>query len=77
MASAAAGAPPRTWVHGDEDARLPVTPDESAHEDELGETGADGLHDGQDLLRHHRQHLHLDAVELVEGASEAPRALRT
>lgn len=35
---------------------------------ELGLRGCEGRQDGQDLLGHHRQHLDVDAVELIEAA---------
>ena len=55
-------------VHGDEDTAVPVATDLGLHEHEPRLAGLDGGHDGQDLLRHHAQHLDLDTVELIEAA---------
>lgn len=57
-----------TGVHGDEDATRPDNLDVLAFEHEVGDIGAEGLQDTKNLLRHHRQHLYVDAVELVETA---------
>lgn len=57
-----------TRIHGDEDAAGFDQTDELSVKQELGLSGREGRQDGQDLLRHHRQHLDVDAVELVEAA---------
>ena len=61
-------APGIAWVHGDEDATLLVEVNLAALKDKpLGQV-SQGLQDGEDLLRHHRQHLNVDAVKLVKTA---------
>lgn len=57
-----------TRVHGDEDPTGPHQIDFKALEIEAGEAGSQGREDGQDLLGHHRQHLHIDAVKLIKAA---------
>ena len=60
----AAGVP---GVHGDEHGAGGVEGELGALEEELLLVGLDGALDAVDLLRHHGQHLQLDAVELVEA----------
>ena len=68
-------------VHGDEHVAGVQQRDRRALEHEAARAFALGLLDGQDLLRDHRQHLQLDAVELIEagpgtGCCEALEELR-
>ena len=55
-----------TRVHGDEDATGPLEADLASLEHEASRSGCEGRQDRQDLLRHHRQHLDVDPIELVK-----------
>jgi hypothetical protein len=54
-------------VHRDEDAVVGVEGDVTPLKDEAVDFHLACLHDGQHLLRDHREHLDVDAVELVEA----------
>ena len=58
-------------VHRDEEAGARVARDHLAHEVEDLELAVERVHDAQHLLRDDREHLDLDAVELVEAAPRA------
>eukprot|EP00951_Prasinocladus_malaysianus_P015212 scaffold116468_cov38-Prasinocladus_malaysianus.AAC.1 len=58
-------------VHGDKDAAGGDEADLLAEEVETLLAVLDGLHHNSNLGRHHRQHLHLDAVELVQAGPGA------
>ena len=72
MSGSSVGAPADTpWVHRDKRRRLGVEGDLSAFEHEALQLVDDGLIDGEQLLGDHRQHLNVDAVELVEAGPRA------
>jgi hypothetical protein len=58
-------------VHGHEDAHGHDEADLLPQELEARLAVFDGLHHDGDLARHHGQHLHLDAVELVQARPRA------
>lgn len=60
-------------VHGDEHSARGVQAQFRAFEQQLGVAGEDASLDGQDLLRHHWQHLQVDTVELVEAGPSSTR----
>ena len=72
MSGSSVGAAANTpWVHRDKRRRLGVEGDLSAFEHEALQLVDDGLIDGEQLLGDDRQHLNVDAVELVEAGPRA------
>lgn len=57
-----------TGIHGDEDAAWPDQTYVMSIKVEIALSGCEGRKDGEDLLGHHRQHLDVDTVELIEAA---------
>ena len=57
-----------TWIHCDEDSTGPDQVDLPTLKDEPRWPGSERRQDGQNLLRHHRQHLNVDSVELVKAS---------
>ena len=56
-----------TGIHGNKHRAAWDESDLSAFEDDRVLASIDAALDGQNLLRHHRQHFQVDAVELVEA----------
>ena len=57
-----------TRIHGDEDTTGPDQVDLPSLKDEPRRPGGESRQDGQNLLRHHRQHFNVDSVELIKAA---------
>lgn len=55
-------------VHGDVHRAARVQLDLRVLEDKALDLGLDGQLDGEDLLRHHRQHFQINAVELIKAS---------
>jgi hypothetical protein len=62
-------------VHGDEDAARGVKRDLGVLKHKARHVGHDRELNSQNLLRHHRQHFQVDAVELIKARPARPRDL--